>query len=250
MTHFNKYAQRELNEYRQAIMANTAKLGSPTSASAARFPATMLCTPQNANTSVLQIAVNNDAQAPFLDLRFPAATSDSEIAKMLYGKLYSVITKRILADPEKYPASTRASFGFPHSNFTLIGGAKLRFNPGLEDEATLSNYRDLFVDANNLLTQVWQDFQALGETREKALGGVSFCTNDDLIKIHAKVFADGDGASQADLVALATKYTTAPTINPVGALRTLDTIDRLYPAADTTGLRAAATKWRADFMRA
>src|SRR5205814_1380330 len=98
--HYNKYAQEELNDYRGAIMANTAKLGAEGSTSPVRFPKEMLAKDENAGKSLVQIAVNEDENAPFIDIKFPFVEPDSETAKDCYGRMFQlVIQNRLTREP-------------------------------------------------------------------------------------------------------------------------------------------------------
>jgi hypothetical protein len=239
ITHYNKHAQEELNAYRAGIMANTAKLGAEDSTSPIRFPPEMLRKDENAGKSALQIAVNEDENAPFIDIKFPGVVADSADASLLYGSLLNnVIVKRLEREPDKYPASIRASFGFPHTNFTLIGNAKLRFNPGLENDEILGRYRDLLVDTNNVLTEARGDFEAMGLDLHEvnARLGSEHLLNDDVIKDISAVNRKAAGArTMEDYLLVARRWIEAE--NPRAALRALQDASAHYPSGTLDLLR-------------
>ncbi|MBL4613853.1 MAG: hypothetical protein JKY27_03130 [Magnetovibrio sp.] len=198
LTHLNLSAQDEINDYRAAIMENTRKMGDPNSGSIAAIPATMMLKPENADLSLIQIAVNEDDEAPFLDIKFsfveigdepPEGSAERkewgvrmERYEKLYADLQKVFAAKAKADPENSVTSTRASFGFQHSNVTLIGESKLRLNPGLEDEERLAKHTQMLVAVNDMLMQIKQDFADNGEIDPEQVEWLA--SQSGVIKLH------------------------------------------------------------------
>lgn len=158
---YQLYAQKELNEYRSGIVAATEKLNTPqSSTNPLGMPKEMFATPQDRGKMFLQLAVNQDPGAVFLDFRAPWMTSEAHDTKQFYKSLAGFFADHLAGKyPDKFQIEARPSFGFPHSNVSVIGGAKFRFNPGLESDATLKNYRDAFLTLNSLMGMAMADYR-------------------------------------------------------------------------------------------
>jgi hypothetical protein len=158
-THFEKYAQKELNQYRAGIMKAASSMANPNSGSPLAFPKEMYHAKDDDMlnpTALLKIAANTDPSVVFLDLSCPLYEVDSPAANDFLAQLQANLIRRNREKPEDFPLSNRASFGFPHSNISLIGGSKFRFNPGLESEDTLKNFQSHFVKLNELMLEAFQ----------------------------------------------------------------------------------------------
>src|SRR5262249_55656186 len=78
------YAQTELNDYRSGIINNTAKLNKEVSnTNPLGMPKDMFDTPENRGKMYLQIAVNDDPGAVFIDIRAPWMEKESAPYKTL-----------------------------------------------------------------------------------------------------------------------------------------------------------------------
>lgn len=170
LSHLQKYAATELNAYRQLIARNVAKLlgkepavsahdGAPRSACSLPPEMVTTSTQSHMRGCMLQVADTQDDMTPFLDIKCPYLTPDSPAAVQFYKTMEMAFAARANDDPAHFPVGFRPSFGFSHSNVSLIGSNKLRFNPGLEDEVTLKNYRDFLVEMNDALTEAFHDIQ-------------------------------------------------------------------------------------------
>lgn len=158
-TLLQKHAQVQLNEYRSAVMQATTKLANPQSAAnPIGMPEHMILKADNRGAAMIQIAANVDDKAVFLDLRNPWLDPESTQAKDFNSGVANLLTQLSQDDPKNYHIDGRASFGFVHTNVTVIDGAKFRLNPGLEDDATLARYRDTLDSLNNILTQSKADY--------------------------------------------------------------------------------------------
>lgn len=159
LTMMQKHAQEHLNDYRGAVMQATAKLGSARSAAnPAGLPEHMILTPENRGDAMIQIASNQDDQAVFLDLRNPWLDAESPEATNFNNGMANLLTKMSAESPGEFQIEGRASFGFMHSNVSVIGGDKFRFNPGLEDADTLERYSKLLEATNDVLMQSRVDY--------------------------------------------------------------------------------------------
>lgn len=157
--HLERYAQRELNQYRAGIMKAASGMANPDSGSPLVFPRAMYhadTDDMSRPNALLKIAANTDPSAVFLDLSCPLFEVDSKEATAFLGYLQSNLLSKHKESPEDFPLSDRASFGFPHSNMSLIGGSKFRFNPGLESEETLQNFQKHFIKLNEIMLEAFE----------------------------------------------------------------------------------------------
>lgn len=134
IAHLQKYGSVQIDRYREAIMKNTAKLY-------AKLPAESIYTDGTENP--MQISKIEDNRLVFLDIKFPNYPNLSDAFKM---RLQSFTRN------EKLPFTTRPSFGFSTTNFTIIRSKKFRLNPGLDDEKTLERYAKFFQAVQNEIT--------------------------------------------------------------------------------------------------
>ena len=270
LAHLNLHAQDEVNAYRTAIMENTRKIGNPASGSPAAIPATMLLKPENRDQSLLQIAVNEDDEAPFLDIKFPFVKMEDEPDnsipgnptpewqawngrvqryKALYGDVQKLFTAQTAEDPEATVASTRASFGFQHSNVTLIEPVKLRLNPGLEDEGRLKGLTDTLVDVNDILMTLKADLARAGgidpDQVEKVAQQGKLITlpvleaHRELKAVLADARANAKKKDEARL-AMIKAWTTLPQCaNPPGVLRLIAEMSDDFKRKKQTEIAAA-----------
>jgi len=187
-SHFEKYAQKELNDYRAGIMKAASNLANPDSGSPLAFPKAMYHASSDDMAhpnALLKIAPNTDPSVVFLDLSCPLYEVDSPGANDFLAQLQANLIRRNREKPEDFPLSNRASFGFPHSNISLIGGSKFRFNPGLESEGTLQNFQQHFVKLNELMMEAYNG--APEHLRAGAVKLVLTSTGDQLMKLRDQV---------------------------------------------------------------
>ncbi|MEM1430030.1 MAG: hypothetical protein AAGG09_11285 [Pseudomonadota bacterium] len=159
LVHLNRAASEDLDAYRAAIAGNVRKLTDAAAAPNTAVPAHFLHTPANADQSVVQLAVSHDDATPFLDIRFNVE-GETEKAK-IYHEVRRAFETMSSAEDDGAMVAVRASFGFQHGNVTPIDSEKLRFNPGLEDDARLALYSQIFKDFNEVMTPIMQDWKAV-----------------------------------------------------------------------------------------
>lgn len=270
LTHLNLHAQEQVNAYRTAIMENTRKIGDPDSGSPAAIPRTMLLKPENSNASLLQIAVNEDDEAPFLDIKFPFVQLKDEPPlknpnlptkewvewkgtmdryEALYNDVQKLFSAQTAEDPEATVTSTRASFGFQHSNVTLIGPVKLRLNPGLEDPARLKGLRDTLVDVNDMLMTLKADLERQGgidPVQLEHLAKDGKLITLPVLEAHRnlrKLLADdraSDKKKDEARLAMIQAWTTKPQCaNPPGVLRLIDEMSNEFKRKRLTEITRA-----------
>lgn len=163
-TMMQKHAQQPLNDYRSAAMRATAALGNPRSDdNPLGLPPAMILGESNRGDAMIQIARNTDDKAVFLDLRNPWLEKGSKAAEGFNNSMASLLTHMSEENPGEYHIEGRASFGFMHSNVTVIGGDKFRLNPGLEDDASLARYRDTLAAVNDVFMQNRADYPAVDD---------------------------------------------------------------------------------------
>ncbi|WP_118136811.1 hypothetical protein [Oceanicella sp. SM1341] len=156
LAHINLSAQDEVNDYRQAIADAVRRMTTPNADDRVALPAEMVMAPGNEGAAMLQVAQNTDEMAPFLDIQYPSLPLG--LKPFLNGKLWSLFKSASARDTEgEIMASTRASFGFQHTNATVIGGGKMRLTPGLEDDALLARHTQTLVCVNTLMTDLQTD---------------------------------------------------------------------------------------------
>lgn len=134
LTHLMKYAAASLDAYRLAAMANTKALYDALPASARHGG------PDPMGHMVFSRI--EDPRCAFLDIKFPGAGDNEAELKAVAAKIQEKIVK--FADAKKLPLTSRASFGFPTTNLTLISGSKVRLNPGLDAPEAMTAYAAFF----------------------------------------------------------------------------------------------------------
>lgn len=163
-TLIQQHAQSQLNDYRRAVMSATAQLSQPQAeTNPLGLPPTMFLTPELRGAAMIQLAPNQDDRAVFLDLRNPWMEQGSDQAGNFNKGIATAMIYLSKVDPENFHMEGRASFGFVHSNITLIGGDKFRFNPGLEDAATLGRYRDAMSSLNDVFMKSKADYPSVDD---------------------------------------------------------------------------------------
>ncbi len=159
LAYYQKFGKQGLQNYRAATMRATRMLGNVVlPENPLGVPEEMVMTQGNKGRRMLQFAPNSDPCAVFLDIRNPWMLAGSKLAADFYTSIHALFLAISRKDPRKYTIEGRPSFGYYHSNVCLIGGQKFRFNPGLESDRTLMNYRDFFVFLNELLQEASQDY--------------------------------------------------------------------------------------------
>ncbi len=160
LAYYQKFGQQGLQAYRAAAMSATRRLGNPRSEeNPLGVPGEMIMTRENKGRCMLQFAFNSDPCAVFLDIRNPWMKAGSPQAAEFYDEMQAFFLQRARDNPREYSLETRPSFGFFHSNVTIIGAEKFRFNLGLEGDQSLERYRDLFVALNKMLQEAGDDYR-------------------------------------------------------------------------------------------
>ena len=154
MSHLSQTATTHSDRYRQALMDSTRLLYNS-------LPPQCIFAPNS--TSPMQISKVEDPHSVFLDIKFPAVQDDSKAT--LISKAFS---KQIFAyaAANGLPLTGRASFGFPTTNYTVIGGSKVRLNPGLEGPQVTKAYADFFALVHNALIKAQNVAQATGLSQD------------------------------------------------------------------------------------
>nr|MBA3539093.1 hypothetical protein [Deltaproteobacteria bacterium] len=147
MAHMAQHGTEHTDEYRRLLMANTRLLYS-------QLPDECRLTADN--DSPLQIAQTDDPNNVFLDIQFPG-----------YSETFGFYNTFIAwAQGNGLGFTTRPSFGFATSNFTIIGDSKLRLNPGLESAAAIGKYVGFFTQIQAILAKT-QASQLAGRKRSE-----------------------------------------------------------------------------------
>jgi hypothetical protein len=155
LTYFQKTARAELSQYRNGIVANTRKLLDPrTETKPDGFSAETFLTPETMGKRFFQVTPNSDAGAVFVDLRSAFFDPDDPQSEEGYSALFNLVNQYVVLPGKDMPLQGRASFGFAHANVSTIGGDRFRFNPGLESNATIVAYREMFDTINDAMSLV------------------------------------------------------------------------------------------------
>lgn len=135
LAHMHTNCSRDIEAYRTGIMRNTQLLYN-------KLP--KQCIYHEGTDNPMQISQINDNNIVFLDIKFP----ENQKAAEAFRKLFMNFAK-----DQKIMLTTRASFGFPNSNFTVIEGHKFRLNPGLDSENTLNQFAEFFQKVQECIAQ-------------------------------------------------------------------------------------------------
>ncbi|NBP59234.1 hypothetical protein EBU71_22305, partial [bacterium] len=147
LTHFQKYGEEIVDDYRKEIMSNTLKMYAKISRKAIYY---------EGSSNPMQISRIEDDKMFFLDIKF------SNYPKS--RRAFIAALQRFVQDNRLF-FTTRASFGFINTNLTIIDGESLRFTPGLESESVLTLYGRFFQDIQNEIDQT----EATNEDRDTVL---------------------------------------------------------------------------------
>lgn len=142
MSHLQKYGGPFIDAYRRGIMENTRRLYN-------KLPQAAIF--REGTQNPMQISRIEDNRVVFLDIKFPNHAKAAEAFKVGLMKF---------AKNEKLPMTTRASFGFANTNFTIIEGKKFRLNPGLDDEKSLNTYAAFFHAVQDTIDAVMKEADA------------------------------------------------------------------------------------------
>jgi hypothetical protein len=144
LTHLMTTTPKGLDAYRAGIMQNTKTLfdrlpdGLKFDPNA---PPANPAAPTRPSDLVAVSRIEGDDKQVFLDIKFPAEALQSqfELSLIRYATTHNL------------PVDQRSSFGFATSNLTVIPGVGVRFNPGLEDAATIKMYAAFFQQWNDII---------------------------------------------------------------------------------------------------
>ena len=126
LAHLQKYGGRHLDSYRQTIMNNTRLLYNS-------LPKEAIYSESSANP--MQISEIQDDRSVFLDIKFP--NHPKTAGAFRHSFLNFAYNKNL-------PLTSRSSFGFTTTNFTIIQQEKFRLNPGLDGKETIDQYASFF----------------------------------------------------------------------------------------------------------
>jgi hypothetical protein len=145
MSHIAQNMTTHLDTYRAGLMESTRLLYNS-------LPPECIYAPNS--TAPMQISKIEDPRSVFLDIKFPVVQDEAQarkISKAFSTKIFAYATANGL------PLTGRASFGFPTTNYTVIGGSKVRLNPGLEGPQVTKQYANFFTLVHNALVKAQQD---------------------------------------------------------------------------------------------
>jgi hypothetical protein len=180
ITHHQKFAYDEMNEYRLAVMDAAKRLGTPQSSeNDLGFPEEMFW--ECGNQSPIQVIRNVDPSNVFLDIRSRFLGED------IGDQLYDRLQEKVAQDSQTFPASFRASFGFSNANISLIGSHLFRFTPGLENDELLRTYRNYFVLWNEILTEIGADYSDSPEAQKRIFDSVVGPAGRQLFKVKEEI---------------------------------------------------------------
>ena len=142
LTHIQKYAGKGLDQYRAGLMENTRKLYE-------MLPKGMIFA--EGTEAPFQISRREDPRGIFLDVKTPLGERVLEAFSRRFAKF---------AQDERHPVTSRASFGFPTTNYIFIREIScFRITPGLEDEGRLERYAVFFQALQDAVDRVTAQFQ-------------------------------------------------------------------------------------------
>lgn len=151
LAHLESQCGDLIDQYKTEIMQNTQRLYK-------LLPKHTIYSENNENP--IQVSKIKDKKVVFLDIKFGD-----------YNKTCAEFKKQFLlfAEEEKLPFTTRASFGFSNTNFTVISGHKFRLNPGLDSAETLDRYAGFFHSFQECIDLSLQEIEENKNTlREQA----------------------------------------------------------------------------------
>jgi Domain of unknown function (DUF4157) len=149
MAHLAGNAGEHLDKYRAALMESTMRVYKA-------LPPE--CIYAEGSESPMQISKIEDPRSVFLDIKFPPIKTPAianDVGTAISDKIFAYAASQGLA------LTARASFGFATSNFTKIGGTKVRLNPGLEGPEAMAKYARFFT----MVQQVMVVAQQKGRTQ-------------------------------------------------------------------------------------
>jgi len=133
LAHLAQFGSKAGDDYRRALIENTAALYRKLMAKGLGDQKGPLC-----------IGQTSDPNNFFLDIQFPETEALPDNASPNPGNSFIDYFRR-WAPTAGVALTERPSFGFATTNLTTIAGSKTRLNPGLEDDTALDRYADFFA---------------------------------------------------------------------------------------------------------
>ncbi len=132
LTHLEKYASEEIEQFRKAVMENTWQLFN-------MLPKEMVASHENHNP--IQVSRIDDKGQILLDLKFATPEIKNDFFKYLdrYTRAH------------KLACMMRPSFSFMYTTYIMIGNAKSRITPGLEGKRDLALYGEFFRSIQDMI---------------------------------------------------------------------------------------------------
>ncbi|CAM2010110.1 hypothetical protein [Acanthopleuribacter pedis] len=153
MMHIELTAQKELNNYRKAIMSSHAKLLDPNSKLA--LSERLRDPKQVTGNESLLITPNDDLEnTVFLDIRSPILNKIPKATGQMAVDPHVAVKSLIetTATSRGLSFGGRASFGFAHTNTAVIGGQNFRLTLGALTDKEIAGWG-----------QIFEDFRAVGD---------------------------------------------------------------------------------------
>jgi hypothetical protein len=136
ITHLQTCFDGMIDKYKLTVMENTRDLYDS-------IPQKMRADPNNKN--LIQIAINNDENSVFLDIR---AIGLKSIPPEITMALHKMSLKHNIL------FTFRASFGFANTTAVMIEDDKIRLNPGLESPEQMAHYKNFFFELQEIAEEV------------------------------------------------------------------------------------------------
>lgn len=187
MMHIELTAQKELNDYRKAIMGSHAKLLDPNSELA--LPKSLRNPDVVTGNESLLITNNEDIEnTVFLDIRSPFLNTLPKGTSMLATDPHVAVMGLIekTATSRNLTFGGRPSFGFAHANTALIGGQNFRLTLGALTDKEIQGWGRVFQDfrlVGDLAISLLKDPKAFRTFVEKA--------SPQLLNLHSELAAKG-----------------------------------------------------------
>lgn len=180
LCHLHKCAWDQIEEYRQAIIENTAKLYE-------MLPPEALASDERFD--VLRVCDMTDGKNVFLDFKFNPKFNELSPLFVSYFKNY--------CKDNNLPLTMRASFGFPNSNLVRITSEKnekVRLNVGIEDEKILSLYAAFFKEFQGVLETAFREkgrlIEEISENNTESLKKFDLIKEDLQLILHNQGFQE------------------------------------------------------------
>lgn len=213
MTLFQHAAGKHLQDYRRGIIGNT-------NAFTQLLQTEDKLTEDNRGAKFLQFTPNLDPSAVFLDIRSAMLNPDDKGSEMFYGSLQVLYRSLGWDSDNNLCVGTRPSFGFAHSNVSVIGGDRFRFNPGLEKTLDMVAYKKVIDNINTVYNAIEHSLPESGQSGRNSAKQITDLVNglasaaytaslsggEEKVHVHLETIVKGlaDDAGLDEMLAAAT----------------------------------------------